>query len=103
MMDMIEAIEGWAKERGLDKSDSNKQLIKLVEEVGELSEAHNKGWEAERADSLGDMFVVMVIYAMQNNLHMEYCIDEAYETIKSRKGKTVNGVFIKDEDLEKAE
>ena len=30
MIDMIEAIEGWAKERGLDKSDSNKQLIKLV-------------------------------------------------------------------------
>lgn len=99
MMDMVEVIEGWAKERGLDKSDSNKQLIKLVEECGELCEAHNKGWEAERADSLGDMFVVMVIYAMQNNLHMEYCIDKAYETIKNRKGKTVNGVFIKDSDL----
>lgn len=100
MMDMVEAIEGWAKERGLDKSDSSKQLIKLVEEVGELSEAHNKGWRDKQVDSLGDIFVVLTIYALQNDLHMDDCIDEAYETIKNRTGETVNGVFVKDADLE---
>ena len=97
----VELIEEWARERGLDKSSSDKQLIKLVEEIGELGTAHNKGWRNEQIDSLGDMFVVMVIYAMQNNINLEDCIVEAYETIKSRKGKTVNGVFIKDEDLKK--
>lgn len=103
MMDMVEAIEDWAKERGLDKVDSSKQLIKLGEECGELFTAHNKGWRDKQIDSLGDIFVVLVIYALQNDLHMEDCIDEAYETIKNRKGKTVNGVFIKDEDLKKTE
>ena len=97
-MDDIKLIEQWAEERGLDKSSSDKQMIKLQEEVGELAEAHNKGWKDKQVDSLGDIFVVLTIYAMQNNLHLEYCIKEAYETIKERKGKTVNGVFVKQED-----
>lgn len=97
-MDDIKLIEQWAEERGLDKSSSDKQMIKLQEEVGELAEAHNKGWKDKQVDSLGDIFVVLTIYAMQNNLHLEYCIKEAYETIKERKGKTVNGVFVKQGD-----
>lgn len=97
-MDDIKLIEQWAEERGLDKSSSDKQMIKLQEEVGELAEAHNKGWKDKQVDSLGDIFVVLTIYAMQNNLHLEYCIKESYETIKERKGKTVNGVFVKQGD-----
>lgn len=98
MINMVEAIEGWAKERGLDKSDSSKQLIKLVEEIGELSEAHNKGWRDKQIDSLGDIFVVLTIYALQNGLHLDDCVKEAYNTIKNRTGKTKDGVFIKDGD-----
>lgn len=97
-MEEIKLIEQWAEERGLNKSSSDKQMIKLQEEVGELAEAHNKGWKDKQVDSLGDIFVVLTIYAMQNNLHLEYCIKEAYDTIKKRKGETVNGVFIKEED-----
>lgn len=32
-MDDIKLIEQWAEERGLDKSSSDKQMIKLQEEV----------------------------------------------------------------------
>ena len=99
-MDYIKAVEIWASRRGLDKSNSDKQLIKLVEEVGELSEAHNKGYRDKQIDSLGDIFVVLTIYAMQNGLHLEDCVKEAYDTIKGRKGKIIDGVFVKNSDLE---
>lgn len=97
----IKLIENWAKERSLDISNSDKQLIKLQEEVGELAEAHNKEWKDKQIDSLGDTFVVLVVYALQEGLHLDDCIKEAYETISNRKGKLVDGVFVKQEDLNK--
>lgn len=99
-MDYIKSIEAWTKNRGLDKKNPDKQLIKLVEEVGELAEAHNKNWRDKQIDSLGDIFVVLTIYALQNDLRIDDCIKEAYDTIKDRHGKMIDGVFVKDEDLE---
>ena len=99
-MNYIKAIEAWAKNRGLDKTSSDKQLIKLVEEVGELAEAHNKEWRDKQIDSLGDIFVVLTIYALQNDLRIDDCIKEAYNTIKDRNGKMIDGVFVKNSDLE---
>jgi len=97
-MDYIKSIEAWAKNRGLDKNNSDKQLIKLIEEVGELAEAHNKGYQDKQIDSIGDIFVVLTIYALQNNLHLDDCVKEAYDTIKDRNGKMIDGVFIKEGD-----
>ncbi|WP_203639906.1 MazG-like family protein [Levilactobacillus wangkuiensis] len=99
-MDYVKSIEAWAKNRGLDKSSSDKQLIKLVEEVGELAEAHNKEWRDNQIDSLGDIFVVLTIYALQNGLRIDDCVKEAYNTIKDRDGKIIDGVFVKKSDLE---
>lgn len=98
-MDYTKSIEAWAKNRGLDKTSSDKQMIKLVEEVGELAEAHNKEWQDKQIDSLGDIFVVLTIYALQNGLKIDDCIKEAYNTIKDRDGKTIDGVFVKKGDL----
>lgn len=99
-MDYIKSVESWAKNRGLDKTSSDKQLIKLVEEVGELAEAHNKEWRDKQIDSIGDIFVVLTIYALQNGLHLDDCVKEAYNTIKDRNGKMIDGVFVKISDLE---
>jgi len=99
-MNYINAVEIWATRRGLDKTNSDKQLIKLVEEVGELSEAHNKGYRDKQIDSIGDIFVVLTIYALQNDLHLDDCVKEAYDTIKDRNGKMIDGVFVKNSDLE---
>ncbi|WP_300560783.1 MazG-like family protein [Companilactobacillus sp.] len=101
-MDYIKSIEVWAINRGLDKTNPDKQLIKLIEEVGELSEAHNKDWRDKQVDSLGDIFVVLTIYALQNDLRIDDCIKEAYNTIKDRNGKMIDGVFVKNSDLEEA-
>jgi len=99
-MDYIKSVEAWATHRGLDKTNSDKQLIKLIEEVGELSEAHNKCYRDKQIDSIGDIFVVLTIYALQNNLHLDDCVKEAYDTIKDRDGKMIDGVFVKNSDLE---
>lgn len=99
-MDYIKSIEAWAKNRGLDKTNSDKQLIKLTEEIGELAEAHNKEWRGKQIDSIGDIFVVLTIYALQNGLHLDDCVKEAYDTIKDRQGKMIDGVFVKNSDLE---
>ena len=99
-MDYYKSIESWATHRGLDKTNPDKQLIKLVEEMGELAEAHNKGYRDKQIDSIGDIFVVLTIYALQNGLHLDECVKEAYNTIKNRTGKMVDGVFVKNSDLE---
>ena len=96
--DYVEEINEWATERGLSETSSDKQLNKLIEELGELAEGHNKQNDDQVVDSLGDMFVVMTIYCLQRGISLSECINEAVETIKDRKGKTVNGVFIKDGD-----
>ena len=96
--DYVEEINEWATERGLNETSSDKQLIKLTEELGELAEGHNKQNDDQVVDSLGDMFVVMTIYCLQRGVSLSECINEAVETIKDRKGKTVNGVFIKEGD-----
>jgi len=97
-MDYIKSSEAWAIRRGLDKTSSDKQLIKLQEEIGELAEAHNKGYRDKQIDSIGDIVVVLTVYALQNGLHLDDCIREAYNTIKDRTGKMKDGVFIKDGD-----
>ena len=74
-------------------------MLKLMEEAGELAEGRAKGNEDEVIDSIGDVFVVLVILSQQLNLDFHSCVEEAYNTIKSRKGKTINGIFVKQEDI----
>lgn len=95
----IDFIEQWSTDRGLDQADSSKQLVKLMEEVGELAEAHNKGFQGKQTDSIGDIFVALTIYAQQCGLSFEGCVGMACREISNRHGKTINGVFIKESDL----
>jgi NTP pyrophosphatase (non-canonical NTP hydrolase) len=95
---MREKILNWAKERNLlDASNRNKQFIKLIEEIGELAQGMAKNDIVQIIDSIGDVQVVLIILAELYNLDSDKCLESAYETIKNRKGKTVNGIFIKDE------
>ena len=41
------------------------------------------------------MMVVMINIMNRNNLTMEECLSVAYEDIKNRKGKIIDGVFVK--------
>ncbi|GAX04575.1 ArpR family protein [Secundilactobacillus pentosiphilus] len=99
MNDLIKGVQKWSTERKLSNGDSSKQLNKLMEELGELAEGYNKNNNDKIIDSMGDMTVVMIILCQQLGIDFEGCLQEAYDTIHHRKGKTVNGVFIKESDL----
>jgi arpR len=93
-------VEQWAKERGLDNPDNSMaQALKLFEEVGELAQAHLKEREQDGKDAVGDILVVLTIYCQQKGWSIAECFELAYNEIKNRKGKMVNGSFVKSEDL----
>ena len=90
-------IRQWAQDRNLiEGSDLKSQFVKLIEEAGELANAIGKKNDIEFADAIGDMFVVLTILAAQNRMHIEDCIDGAWQEIKDRKGKMLDGIFVKD-------
>lgn len=100
MNELTYLIEQWASERGLHNGNPNKQVLKLGEEFGELCQAIAKRRKkATIKDAVGDMYVVMVILAMQYDLSIKECVRAAYEEIKDRRGKMIGGVFVKEEDL----
>ncbi len=99
LFDAVNNIKKWGAERGITDGDPSRQLNKLTEELGELAEGFNKKVPEQVEDSLGDMFVVMTLFAEQNGLDIVSCIQSAYDTIKSRDGKNIDGVFVKSEDL----
>ena len=96
--DRFQKIRDWAGERGLyTKGDTKTQFAKLVEETGELAQAILKKDDAEFADAIGDMVVVLTNMAHLGGTTIEECIDSAYKVISKRTGKMVNGTFVKDE------
>lgn len=92
-------IEQWAIDRNLHTADPAKQTIKLGEEFGELCQGIAKNNRDQVIDSIGDMYVVLTILSQQIGVDIEDCIATAYDEIKDRKGKMINGVFVKEEDL----
>lgn len=156
---LITNVQQWSIDRGLDKADSKKQMLKLYEEFGELASGLAKGNKEVVKDSIGDVVVVLIILAQQQglekisdfniicdylqpsnlmpqasetiglislrvrrtkgeieepivrlishlrtiaryeNLKFEDCLSQAWNEIKDRKGKQIDGVWVKEEDL----
>jgi len=97
--DLTITIQDWAIDRDLDTADPNKQMLKLMEEVGELAQGMAKDNREQVIDSIGDIYVVLTVLSMQLNLRIDGCVRKAYKEIKDRQGKMVNGVFVKESDL----
>lgn len=99
-MSVFESIENWAHARNLiEGSTAQAQFCKLAEELGEVAECISKKKNAEELEKeIGDMIVVLTILAAQHCLTLEGCAFEAYMKIKDRKGRMVDGVFIKEGD-----
>jgi NTP pyrophosphatase (non-canonical NTP hydrolase) len=93
---LIENVTQWASDRDiLKKENAPKQLLKVLEEVGETAGALLKSNDAEIKDGIGDSFVTLIILAKQLGLEPADCLEAAWNEIKDRTGKTVNGVFVK--------
>ena len=102
--ELHEAIIQWANDRNMIKQDrltGLAQLAKVTEELGEISAGVNKNDKEKIEDSLGDILVTLIILAQDLNFDLLDCLNSAYNVIKDRKGKTINGVFIKETDLHK--
>lgn len=96
---IFEYIRQWAEDRNLvEGSTPEKQVLKLVEECGEMAAALARNKMPEFKDGIGDQVVVLTILAWQKGVYIEDCIFQAWDEIKDRKGKMIDGVFVKDGD-----
>jgi NTP pyrophosphatase (non-canonical NTP hydrolase) len=92
-----EDILNWAEPKQLLKFENRlKQYTKLQEESNELLIALLDENPVEIQDAIGDCVVVLTILADQVGFDIEDCIEHAYQQIKNRKGKTINGNFVKE-------
>ena len=90
-------IGQWHRDRNLiDGSTDKDQYMKLIQEAGELSDSLCRGKDIK--DDIGDIMVVLINIMVRNNLTMQECLAVAYEDIKDRKGKMIDGVFVKEGD-----
>lgn len=96
---LVGKVESWAIDKDLHLANPDKQFLKLVEEVGEVAQAYTRKDYGELKLEIGDVIIVLTIFAMQNHMTLEDCLNAAYEKIAKRKGVMRNGIFIKEEDL----
>lgn len=119
--ELVEKVLDWGKNKDLlHEENAEKQFMKFMEEVLEFrdewllyvheynkcdyGDADNDPKVVELRHNMklemGDIFVTLIILCDQLNLDPVDCLGRAYEKISKRKGKTINGQFIKSEDLE---
>jgi NTP pyrophosphatase (non-canonical NTP hydrolase) len=98
MIELINKCSKWSEDRNLIKGSTSKdQVLKLIQEVGELSDNVCKGKDV--TDDVGDCLVVLNNIALQNDTTLLECLKIAYNDIKDRKGEMRDGIFIKESDL----
>ena len=112
--DLESLVLRWAEDKDLmHKEYIEEQFMKFMEEVFEFkteldtwsrlnscdkrkideSLSHNLKFE------MGDVLVTLIILAKQLEINPSECLDLAYTKIAKRNGKTINGIFVKEEDL----
>ena len=102
--ELITKINEWADGRNLKQADPKIQWMRITEEVGEIRDVLLKPTkftqpQAALKDAIGDTLVTIIVLAHQLDLDVTECLGIAYEEIKNRKGKMINGTFVKEEDL----
>ena len=96
--DLENKIIQWHKDRNLinGSTDLDQYQGKLLEEVDELGVNIAMGNKNGIVDDIGDIIVVLINIAHRNNLSLYECMHHAYNDIKDRKGKMIDGVFVKE-------
>ena len=95
MVDLINKVVEWHEDRNLiDGATDKDQVLKLIQEVGELSDSVCK--QQDVRDDIGDCLVILINIAARNETTIEDCLELAYNDIKDRKGKMIDGIFVKD-------
>lgn len=124
MKNTINKVIRWAEDKNIfSESSPLSQHDKLIEEVIETRDAiiDYEGTELflngicispesenrlehlqkdnmeEIKDGIGDCVVCLINLAHFYGLDIQDCLDHAYDQIKDRKGKMINGKFVKEE------
>lgn len=113
--ELVKKVEAWAEEKDLlHAENTDKQFLKFIEEVFEFktevdlwtkvfTDSERKRLEVPQMHNIkmemGDIFVTLIILCKQLDIDLVECLEMAYEKISKRKGKTVEGIFYKEEDL----
>ncbi|ODN39091.1 MazG-like family protein [Pasteurella multocida] len=79
-------------------TNTTEQLLDAINSLGALSVPINYGWKIKK-EYMDLFFINLVLIALFNELDFKVCIQHAYDQIKDRKGKMIDGVFVKEEDL----
>lgn len=99
MNELIIKVLDWGHNRNLITGNTvDRQFTKTFEEVMELKAAIEDDDEMEMIDAIGDTLVTLILLAAIKDWNIQDCLQSAYDTIKNRTGKTVDGVFHKDPD-----
>ena len=100
-IDFNKAVSESVKEIShLVDSTPKELLLEMMKKIGKLAEGLAKNKEEVTKDSIGNIYVVLNILSSRIKIGLDVAINTAYQEIKDRKGKKVNGVFIKEEDLQ---
>ena len=118
--DLKDKVLSWADDKDLlHAENADKQFMKFIEEVFEfrveMVDFINRIELSKRTNiydkfsgdmvqknmklEMGDIFVTLIILCEQIGIDPEECLSMAYEKIKGRSGRTINGTFVKEEDL----
>lgn len=98
---LVEQVQQWSIDKDLHNGNPDRQALKFYEEAGEVASALSRGQMDALKDGIGDTVVTLIILAQQHDMTLQECLQYAYDEIKGRKGKTINGTFIKEADLKK--
>lgn len=101
-----ELVLEWADDKDLlHCENADVQFGKFIEEVFEFKSEMDLLEMCEAINlpdtklEMGDIFVTLIILCEQLEIDPVVCLEMAYKKISKRRGKTINGTFVKDEDL----
>lgn len=104
--ELKELVLEWADDKDLlHEENADKQFMKFIEEVFEFKSEMDLLEMCEAVNlpdtklEMGDIFVTLIILCEQLEINPVVCLEMAYKKISKRQGKTINGTFVKSEDL----
>lgn len=99
MDEVEELVVQWAKDKGIFGPDVViNQTLKAQEELGEVAKAVLHMSDNDIKTEVGDVIVTLLILSNSKGWTLQECLKTAYDKIKTRKGKTINKTFIKDDN-----
>lgn len=116
--ELKELVLEWADDKDLlYEENADKQFMKFIEEVFEFKsdfdylcrigqspeEVYSDYEQIETQENMmlemGDIFVTLIILCEDLGIDPVACLEMAYKKISKRRGRTINGTFVKSEDL----